>query len=121
MTFSVTFPKFPVYGTGTGQYTGTNFIIQFFIFLIKAIGYPFEYVFEGIGQGIGTGFQSMFSGLFSMASSVYTSSESDFSFAGPFAPILVSVVWGASFVILIFFVIFAIHMVFQDVEEDTGT
>jgi hypothetical protein len=56
-----------------------------------------------------------------MASTVYTNSESDFTWAGPFAPILVSVVWGASFVVLIFFAIFAIHMVYQDVEEDTGT
>lgn len=121
MTFTVTFPSFPVYGTGSGQYTGTSFIIQLFLFIVQVIAYPFEYVFEGIGNGIGAGFQTMFSGLFSMVSTVYTNSEGAFSWAGPFAPILVSIVWGASFVILVFFVIFAFHMVFQDVQEDTGT
>ena len=121
MTFSINFPTFPTYGTGSGQFEGTTYIIQLFLFILQVIAYPFEYVFEGIGSGIGAGFQTMFTGLFSMASTVYTDSESDFTWAGPFAPILVSVVWGASFVILIFFVIFAIHMVFQDVEEDTGT
>lgn len=121
MTFSVTFPTFPVYGTGSGQAIGTTYIIQLFIFILQVIAYPFEYIFEGIGNGIGSGFQTMFSGLFGMVSTVYTNSENDFTWAGPFAPILVSVVWGASFVILIFFIIFAIHMVSQDVEEDTGT
>ena len=74
MTFTVTFPTFPVYGTGSGQYTGTSFIIQLFLFIVQVIAYPFEYVFEGIGNGIGAGFQTMFSGLFSMVSTVYTSS-----------------------------------------------
>ncbi len=121
MTFSVAFPKFPIYGTGNGDYSGVQFIIQLFLYVIKVIGYPFVYIVEGIGNGIGTGFQSMFSGLFNMTSTVYSDSVGDFSWAGPFAPILVSIVWGASFVILVFFVIFAAHMVFQDVQEDTGT
>lgn len=121
MTFTVTFPTFPVYGTGAGQYTGTSFIIQLFIFILQAIAYPFENIFEGIGNGIGTGFQTMFSGLFGMASAVYTNSENAFTWAGPFAPLLVSIVWGISFVILIFFILFAFHMVVQDFQEDTGT
>ena len=92
MTFSVAFPKFPIYGTGNGDYSGIQFIIQLFLYVIKVIGYPFVYIVEGIGNGIGTGFQSMFSGLFNMTSTVYSDSVGDFAWAGPFAPILVSIV-----------------------------
>ena len=115
----INFPTFPTYGSG--GYTGTSFIIQVLLFLLEVIAYPFEWVFYGIGSGIGSGFQTMFQGLFGMVSTVYQNSVNSFGFAGPFAPILVSFVWGISFAVLIFFVIFAIHMAIQSIQEDTGT
>lgn len=116
---TITWPQFPTYGPQ--GYTGTAFIIQIFLWVLQVIAYPFEWIFYGIGNGIGTGFQNLFAGLFNMVTSVYSSSTQSFAFAGPFAPILVTFVWGAALVILVFFLLFAFHMFVQDAEEDTGT
>ena len=113
--FSISFPTLPTY---SGSISG--WLKAFLIFLGELILYPFEYVIYAIGSGVGTGLQGLFTSLFSMASSTYSSSEKSFSFAGPLAPILVTVVWGISFIIIIFFILMAIHLIWGDVQDNTG-
>ncbi len=113
--FSISFPTLPSY---SGSISG--WLKAFLVFLGEVILYPFEYVIYAIGSGIGQGLSNLFSSLFDMASSTYSSSEKSFAFAGPAAPILVSIVWGISLVIIIFFILMAIHLIWGDIQDDTG-
>ncbi len=112
---AISFPSIPSY---SGSISG--WLKSFLVFLGEVVLYPFEYIIYAIGSGVGSGLQGLFSSLFDMASSTYTSSEKSFSFAGPLAPILVSAVWGVSFIIIIFFILMAIHLIWGDVQDNTG-
>lgn len=115
IAYSISFPSLPSY---TGSISG--WLEAFLVFLGEVIIYPFEYIIYAIGSGIGQGMGNLFSSLFDMASSTYTSSERSFAFAGPLAPILVTIVWGVSFIIIIFFILMAVHLIWGDVQDDTG-
>ena len=113
--FSISFPNLPTYSGSI-----SSFVENFLIYLGEIILYPFEYVIYAIGSGIGQGLGNLFSSLFGMASTTYTSSVKSFGFAGPLAPILVSIVWGISLVIIIFFILMAIHLIWGGIQDDTG-
>ena len=111
----ISFPTMP-------QYTGNvdSYIEAFLIFLGEVVAYPFEAILYAIGSGLGSGISNLFTSLFGMAATTYTNSEKDFAFAGPLAPVLVSIVWGISLVIVIFFILMAIHLIWGDIQDDTG-
>ena len=111
----ISFPSMPTYNGNVDSY-----IEAFLIFIGQVIAYPFEALIYAIGSGLGTGISNLFTSLFGMASTTYNNSVNSFKFAGPLAPILVSVVWGISLVIIIFFVLMAIHLIWGDVQDDTG-
>ena len=115
LLFTLTFPTIPKYKGNIDTW-----IMSFLVFVGKLIFYPIEYIIYAIGSGIGAGLSQMFTSLFAMASNTYKQSINAFAFAGPLAPILVTIVWGISFVIIIFFVMMAIHEIIQSGEEDTG-
>jgi hypothetical protein len=97
-----------------------EYIIQIFVYIGSILLYPVEYILYGIGDGLGSGITGLFSSLFGLASTTYNNRVHLFAFAGPLAPILVSVVWGISLVIVIFFILMAIHLIWGDIQDDTG-
>ena len=113
--FTIAFPTMPKYDGNID-----NWIMAFLIFVGKLIFYPIEYIIYALGSGIGAGLSQMFSSLFLMASNTYKDSINAFAFAGPVAPILVTLVWGISFVIIVFFIMMAVHEIIQSGEDDTG-
>ena len=115
MLFTITFPSMPKYKGNIDTW-----IMAFLIFIGKLIFYPIEYIIYALGSGIGAGLSQMFSSLFLMASNTYKDSINAFAFAGPVAPILVTLVWGISFVIIVFFIMMAVHEIIQSGEDDTG-
>lgn len=115
MLFTIAFPSMPKYKGNIDTW-----IMAFLIFIGKLIFYPIEYIIYALGSGIGAGLSQMFSSLFLMASNTYKDSINAFAFAGPLAPILVTLVWGISFVIIVFFIMMAVHEIIQSGEDDTG-
>ena len=115
LLFTLTFPTIPKYNGNIDTW-----IMSFLVFIGKLIFYPIEYIIYAIGSGIGAGLSQMFTSLFAMTSNTYKQSINAFAFAGPLAPILVTIVWGISFVIIIFFIMMGIHEMIQSGEEDTG-
>ena len=115
MLFTITFPSMPKYKGNIDTW-----IMAFLIFIGKLIFYPIEYIIYALGSGIGAGLSQMFSSLFLMASNTYKDSINAFAFAGPVAPILVTLVWGICFVIIVFFIMMAVHEIIQSGEDDTG-
>lgn len=113
--FTIAFPTMPKYNGNIDTW-----IMAFLIFIGKLVFYPIEYIIYALGSGIGAGLSQMFSSLFLMASNTYKDSINAFRFAGPLAPILVTIVWGISFVIIIFFIMMAVHEIIQSGEDDTG-
>ena len=115
MLFTITFPSMPKYKGNIDTW-----VMAFLIFIGKLIFYPIEYIIYALGSGIGAGLSQMLSSLFLMASNTYKDSINAFAFAGPVAPILVTLVWGISFVIIVFFIMMAVHEIIQSGEDDTG-
>lgn len=113
--FTITFPSMPKYKGNINSW-----IMGFLIYIGQLIMYPIEYIIYAIGSGIGSGLSQMFSSLFAMASNTYKQSVNAFTWAGPAAPIIVSIVWGISFVIVIFFIMMGVHEMVQSGEDDTG-
>ena len=112
-----TFPKIPK--LSSNEHVST-YLEDLLLFIGKMFLYPIEYILYAIGDGLGTGITGLFTSLFAMASTTYNNSVSAFSFAGPLAPILVSIVWGISLVIIIFFIFMAVHLIWGDIQDDTG-
>ena len=111
----IAFPSMPTYNGNVDSY-----IEAFLVFIGQVIAYPFEALIYAIGSGLGTGISNLFTSLFGLAATTYNNSVNSFKFAGPLAPILVSVVWGISLVIVIFFILMAIHLIWGDIQDDTG-
>ena len=98
----------------------SSYIKALFVYIIEVILYPFEYVVYGIGSGLGSGLQGLFYGLFSMVETTYKSTVNAFGTFGVLAPVIATFVWGVSLVIIVFFILMALHLVWQSVADDTG-
>lgn len=110
-TFS--YPPFPTYSGNIGDFL-LNLILWFFSIPAVALG---NFI-AGIAGGITSGASSSSARVTGFIGFEFTKSEDAFTFAGPFAIILASIVWGIALLILIFFIFKAIQIAMHESEDD---
>ena len=113
MFLAFSYPAFPSYNGNVGTYL-MDLIFWVLSIPLVAIG---NFI-AGIGAGVTSGASSSASSVLGFVGIEFVDSEHAFSFAGPFAIILASAVWGVAIIILIFFIFKAIQLAMDMTTED---
>ena len=108
-----TYPQFP-------QWNGSisNLLLQIILWIVEipliAIGNVIIGVSGSVGNSIGSGAST----VISFPATIFKQSEASFRAYGVFAPIIVSVIWGASIIILIFFIFKAVQIAGDEMTNE---
>ncbi len=111
LTFS--YPSFPSYNGNIGTY-----LLELIFWVISIPFIALGNFITGIMGGVTSGASSSASSVLGFIGTEFTNSEHDFAFAGPFAIILASLVWGIALLIIIFFIFKAIQLALHESEDD---
>ena len=107
------YPSFP-------QWNGSisNLLLQIILWIVEipliAIGNVIIGVSGSVGNSIGSGAST----VISFPATIFKQSEASFRAYGVFAPIIVSVIWGASIIILIFFIFKAVQIAGDEMTNE---
>ena len=112
---ALTFPKPPTFSYGSSI---TTFIIDFLIWLVEIPFYGLVILLEDIFNAVAGSSSSTISGLFGILTGSFNQTVQALSGFGIFAAVIAAVIWGMSLLIIILFAGWAIHLVFDDAEED---
>lgn len=107
------YPPFPTYSGNIGDFL-LNLIFWFLSIPAVALG---NFV-AGLTGGITSGASSSAASVMGFIGSSFQQSENSFTFAGPFAIIIASAVWGMAILILIFFILKGIQLAMHESEDD---
>ena len=113
MFLAFSYPAFPSYNGNVGTYL-MDLIFWVVSIPLVAIG---NFI-AGIGAGVTSGASSSASSVLGFIGTEFVDSESSFSFAGPFAIVIASAVWGVAIIILIFFIFKGIQLALGMTTED---
>lgn len=113
MFLAFSYPSFPSYNGNVGTYL-MDLIFWVLSIPLVAIG---NFI-AGIGAGVTSGASSSASSVLGFVGVEFVDSEHAFSFAGPFAIVIASAVWGVAIIILIFFIFKAIQLAMDMTTED---
>ena len=108
------YPPFPIL-------SGSNFSSFFFGLLEWVVEVPIIGIinlFLGLLGSFSNGMDNSTQSIGSFIGSIFNQSVASFSPFGIFAPVLASIIWGLSILILIFFVFKAFQLSIREVEED---
>ena len=103
MVFS--YPNFPVYNGSISQ-----MIISLFLWFIELPLIVIGNIIITIGGSVANSAGSTASSVISFPGAIFQQTESSFSAYGVFAPVIASVIWGTSIIILSFMVIKAVQI-----------
>ena len=107
------YPPFPNFSNGI-----TTFIIQLFEWFIEVPLIAAANFFGGISDSITNSAETSSSSIIGFIGTTWDNSINSFKSLGIFAPIVASVIWGASILILIFFIFKALQLGIRETEED---
>ncbi len=113
MFLAFSYPSFPSYNGNVGTYL-MDLIFWVLSIPLVAIG---NFI-AGIGAGVTSGASSSASSVLGFVGVEFVDSEHAFSFAGPFAIVIASAVWGVAIIILIFFIFKGIQLALGMTTED---
>jgi hypothetical protein len=117
VVLALSYPSFPKYSSYGSSNVGGYILALIFWFLsipLVALG---KFV-EGLAGGVTSGASSSASSVLGFIGTEFVDSESSFSFAGPFAIVIASAVWGVAIIILIFFIFKGIQLALGMTTED---
>ena len=107
------YPQFPQYNGNIPQML-LNIILWIIEIPLIAIGNIIIGVSGSVGNSIGSGAST----VISFPATIFKQSEASFSAYGVFAPIIVSIIWGASIIILIFFIFKAVQIAGDEMTNE---
>ena len=113
MFLAFSYPSFPSYNGNVGTYL-MDLIFWFLSIPLVSIG---NFV-AGLAGGVTSGASSSASSVLGFIGIEFVDSEHAFSFAGPFAIVIASAVWGVAIIILIFFIMKGIQLALGMTTED---
>jgi hypothetical protein len=109
----ISYPQFPTY---TGSIP--SFLLQIILWILEipliAIGNMIIGVSGSATNSLGTGVST----VISFPATIFRQSEASFRAYGVFAPIIVSLIWGVSIIILIFFIFKAVQIAGTEMTND---
>ena len=113
MFLAFSYPAFPTYNGNVASYL-IGIVVWILSIPLVAIG---NFV-AGLAGGVTSGASSSASSVLGFVGTEFVDSEHDFSFAGPFAIVVASAVWGVAILILIFFIFKGIQLAISMTQED---
>lgn len=113
MFLAFSYPAFPSYNGNVGSYLMS---LLFWFLSIPAIAVG-NFI-AGLAGGVTSGASSSATSVLGFVGVEFVDSEHAFSFAGPFAIVIASAVWGVALLILIFFIFKAIQLALGMTTED---
>ena len=113
MFLAFSYPAFPTYNGNVASYL-IGIVVWMLSIPLVAIG---NFV-AGLAGGVTLGASSSASSVLGFVGIEFVDSEHDFSFAGPFAIVVASAVWGVAILILIFFIFKGIQLALGMTTED---
>ena len=111
-----TYPQFPSYNPyfdNIGSY-----IIQLLIWIISIPLIAIANFIASIGQSLSNAGSQSTDSVIGFITQTWNNSVSSFSSLGIFAPIIASLIWGISILILIFFLFKAVQLGIRETEDD---
>ena len=107
------YPNFPNLSKGI-----TTFIIQLFEWFIEVPLIALANFIGGMAGSATAGSENSVNVIFGFIGSTWSQSVASFKQFGVFAPLIASLIWGASIMVLIFFIFKAIQLATRETEED---
>ena len=107
------YPQFPSYSNSLTTYIISILEWIFEIPLIAGANF-----FGGISNSITNSAETSSSSIIGFIGTTWDNSVNSFKSLGIFAPIVASIIWGASILILIFFIFKALQLGIRETEED---
>ena len=107
------YPQFPSYNNSL-----TTYIISILEWIVEIPLIAGANFFGGISNSITTSAQTSSSSIIGFIGTTWDNSITSFRSLGIFAPVVASIIWGGSIVILIFFIAKALQLGIRETEED---
>ena len=107
------YPPFPTFGNGIG-----GFFIALLEWLIEVPFVALANFIAGVTGAVTNGTESSAGTIIGFIGDTWANSVNSFQQFGIAAPILASLVWGVSILILIFFIFKAVQLSLRETEED---
>ena len=107
------YPPFPSFNNSL-----TTYIISILEWIFEIPFVAAANFFGGISDSITTSAETSSSSVIGFIGTTWNNSVDSFKSLGIFAPVVASIIWGSSIVILIFFISKALQLGIRETEED---
>ena len=110
---TLTYPAFPTFNTSI-----TTYIISVIEWILEIPLIAIGKFVEGISGSVTTSAETSSNSIIGFIGITWDNSINSFKSLGIFAPVVASIIWGGSIVILIFFIFKALQLGIRETEED---